>query len=180
MLRINTMLITPVDDKNNLFLVENVLPTTLLEAIQHEKLLEYKYTRDFSGHLDRRKLIYDEASPFSRIDNFLTDNINTISKAIGKKLVNLSSNVWMDDPGFNMGIHIDNLGVTIAMQLYLTKGPIDMGTKFYYDNDDTMLRYDFPYKLNCGYIMINDDNQWHGFPKPSNSYRVSSYTYLHQ
>ena len=174
------MLITPVDDKNNLFLVENVLPTTLIEAIQQEKLLEYNYTRDFSGQLSRRVLTYDEASPFSKIDNFLTDNISTISNAIGKKLVHLSSNIWMDDPEFHMGIHVDNPGVSIAMQLYLTNGPKDMGTKFYYENDSTMLRYDFPYRLNCGYIMINEDNQWHGFPKISKSYRVSSYTYLHE
>ena len=175
------MLITPVDDKNNLFLVEDIYPSSLIDAIQQEKLFEYERTPvEWQEHKPRRKLIYSDASPFAQIDRFLGDNLNVISKAIGKELVNLTTDIWMDDPGFNMGIHLDNPGVKIAMQLYLSKGPENAGTKFYHKNDFDALRYDFPYRLNSGYIMINnDENQWHGFPIPRNAYRLSSYTYFY-
>lgn len=177
------MLITPVDDTNNLFYVENVYPSTLIDNIQQEKLLEYEYIKqERQLHSPRRRLIYDDVSSFSKIDKFLSENINTISKGIGKKLSHSDTSIWIDEPGFSMGIHLDNPGVGIAMQIYLNKGPKEMGTKFYHKNDINMLRYDFPYKLNCGYIMINnDEHQWHGFPLkvPNHTYRLSAYTYFH-
>lgn len=177
------MLITPVDDKNNLFLVENIYPSSVIDSIQQEKIFDYEHTPvEWQEYKPRRKLVYDDISPFAKIDKFLSDNFGVISKAIGKKVVHSTTHIWLDEPGFNMGIHLDNPGVNIAMQLYLNKGPMNMGTKFYHKNSPDSLRYDFPYRLNSGYIMINnDENQWHGFPSivPNHTYRLSSYTYFY-
>jgi hypothetical protein len=86
--------------------------------------------------------------------------------------------MWLDSAGFSMASHLDNPGVTNSMQVYLNQNNETLGTHFYDANKN--LRYQVPFMLNCGYIMINGPEQYHGAPNrvPADTYRLNSYTHL--
>jgi len=59
------------------------------------------------------------------------------------------------------------------------------GTAFYWHNDPATLRYQTPEHPNAGYIMINQADAtgyrqllWHAMLTPSDSYRITSYTWI--
>ena len=176
-----TMIIQPIDSKNNLFYVEDVYPQSLIDAISTYDFTSTPYEKvEWQEHMPRRKLKFNEDNVLAQLNVCNESNLDLISKAININLMHSGTAVWLDEPGFSMGIHEDNLGVTIAMQVYLNYNDTNLGTKFYHKNNINSLRYDFPYKLNAGYIMINESGQWHGIPNkvPNSSWRISSYTYL--
>ena len=86
---------------------------------------------------------------------------------------------WLDEAGFFMEPHLDNSGLFASMQIFLNKNHSNLGTAFY--NADETLRFQPEYKINTGYIMLNNGEQLHGMenPVPNNSYRICSYTWFY-
>lgn len=181
------MRIESVDDKNDLFLVEDFYPEELLKRIKIDELLNDENLQDVNNgnSVGTRKSVCRPALNNDLI-TYTESILPDISKSIGLKLSGCTVNLWIDGPGFYMGIHEDNPVIQVSLQIYLTKDDESLGTKFYYDfnHDHTKakLRYDFPYKLNSGYIMIAKPNQWHGFPikLTENQKRLTTYTYLYK
>ena len=180
--------ITPVDKQCNLFFVENVYSEDLVAEIQALDLMSYPYKKVLlQDHISRRNLQFIEGDVLSRLNHETEDNLLRISQSIGISVGNSGTHVWLDHDQFSMHIHEDNSDVDVVMQVYLLPNDIDLGTKFYHGMIDKRgnryagnLRYDFPYVVNTGYIMINASGQFHGIPRtlPTGTVRCSSYTYL--
>jgi hypothetical protein len=181
------MKITSVDDKNDLFLVEDFYPENILNKIKINELLTSENLQDVNNGNSvgtrrsvRRTVLNNELIQFTE------SVLPQLSENIGVKLSGCTVNLWIDGPGFYMGIHEDNAAIQVSLQIYLTDDDISLGTKFYHefnhDHTKASLRYDFPYRLNCGYIMISKPGQWHGFPVKlkDNQQRLTTYTYLYK
>ena len=78
------MKITPVDDQHNLFLVENIYPTDLLDQIKQEDFLSYNWELQ-EGQLDwpRRRLLPNPDSVLLKLDKHLNTVRNDIAHALG-------------------------------------------------------------------------------------------------
>lgn len=180
------MKITPIDSKNNLFYVEDFYSEDLLEKIDIDKFLadsenvvEVDVGKSMGTRISIRRTVIN-----NDLRKYTITKLEEISSAINLKVDNPVVNIWIDKEGFYMGIHEDNPAIEVSLQIYLTKDNEDFGTKFYedfqHDYRNAKLRYDFPYKYNCGYIMISEPNQWHGYPikLKDNERRMTTYTYL--
>jgi hypothetical protein len=185
------MIITPIDDQNNLFAVENVYSAELIAEIQTLDLMLYPYKNPGASRGRRRNLVFGSQDILHQLNVETTANLEKISEAIGILIGDSDAHVWLDYDQFKMGVHLDHPGVDgvdVVMQVYLIPNISTIGTKFYYNLDRHMrwtpdlnnLRHDFPYIINTGYIMINAPEQFHGIPYsvPKDTLRCSSYTYL--
>ena len=182
------MIITPVDKQNNLFAVENVYSAELIAKIQTLNLMLYPHKNPGASRGRRRQLMFDSQDILAQLNVETTANFEKISEVIGITIISSDTNIWLDYDQFKMGVHLDNPGVDVVMQVYLIPNINTIGTKFYYNLDRHMrwtpdlnnLRHDFPYIINTGYIMINAPEQFHGIPysMPKDTLRCSSYTYL--
>ena len=177
------MKITPIDDKKDLFLVENILPKDIIDEIQHIDLTSYEWAlQEGQENWKRRQLFLPSHSVLNQIDPYLNSIRLEIAETIGIVLHEYDcwSSFWYDTKGFTTDIHLDG-SLPNAMQIYLKDGPENLGTVFYYSNTvPWKIRYKFPYRSNTGYLMLNGPNQWHAVPLvlgPGQS-RFSSYTYF--
>jgi hypothetical protein len=170
------MKITSVDPQRNLFFVQDVYPVDILNQLDaldhfagpHEKV-------DWQEHFPRRRLL-DTA--YKMLNDHIITQLPFISEQTGLNLKTCYTDMWLDETGFSMESHLDNPGVTNAMQVYLNHNNLNLGTCFY--NAKKQLRFQVPYLFNCGYIMINGAEQYHGAPSrvPADTYRLNSYTHL--
>jgi hypothetical protein len=181
------MKITPIDNVPDLFLIEDILPTSLIEEISLEKLWKYNWEeQQMQTGWNRRKLLPNDQSPLSHIDNYYNQALDNIEKHVAITFEHKAcwSSFWMDYEGFNCAVHEDgaerNYNPLMAMQIYLLDGDTELGTVFYHDSQGQHVRYAFAYKPNTGYLMLNHPGQWHGMTKtlPANKLRLSSYTYF--
>jgi hypothetical protein len=71
------------------------------------------------------------------------------------------------------------------MQIFWAGADVTKGTKFYNSKSIQHLKYDFPFEVNTGYLMLNAPNddgsqplQWHGMMNTlgPDTYRITSYT----
>lgn len=179
------MIIVPVDNRLNLFRVENVLSEKTIEKIQQENFANYPYELQ-EGQLDwnRKKLLSNDL--FKQIDVEFNNKLDKIELATNVSFItkHCYSSFWLDYSGFLCPVHEDGAerGYTpaMAMQLYLSESPDKLGTTWYYDANGKQIRYEFPYKINTGYLMFNGPGQWHGMINaiPAGHNRISSYTYF--
>lgn len=179
---------TAVDEKNNLFVIENAIDIKLIEDFNKEDVSLYDTTDvAWQSNYPRRKLIPYENSILEKIKNQIIERFECNDVAF-----------WLDQDGFYMGPHIDNPGVKIAMQIYIGNARPELGTVFYnvtdddvYDDDtpqkwrlqktqDLEIRYDFRYIPNTGYLSINGRLQAHGLKATvgPDDFRVSAYCYF--
>lgn len=181
------MKITQIDEIPNLFLIEDILPNNIIEKIAKESLLDYEWElQSHQLHWKRRRLKPNTTSPLAMVDFFYDKCLDQIADATNVEFFgkHCFSNFWLDYEGFDVDIHLDgadrNFDPLMAMQIYLTGGDFQLGTVFYKDRTGKLVRYQFPYKINTGYLMLNGENQWHGMlnPVPSGHIRLSSYTYF--
>lgn len=184
------MKIKAVDDKKDLFIVENILPKSLLNNIEKLPLndLPWEY-QPMQENWPRRKLLPDQIEYLIDFDKVLQNEfLDLVEDQVGIKFVNkiAFSSFWLDLEGFDCAIHEDGAerGYTpyMAMQLYLTESYDSLGTVFYNDSKGKTIRYAFPYRQNTGYLMLNRPGQWHGMlvKVPQEHLRLSSYTYFGQ
>ena len=178
------MRITPVDDKNTLFLIEDILSEETLNKIDERDLLDIPWIRqNWQEDWERRLLDIKpkDGGIFNDIEQEIDSHRHEIGKAVGMKFTEINSRFWVDTEGFTVRPHIDNPGIKIALQIYL-KDCEEAGTTFYnlreedveikddaqryhWNNDAQQLppvRYTFDGKRNTGYIMLNNMTQLHG------------------
>ena len=118
------------------------------------------------------------SSAYQILNNYIHTQLDFISQATDLKIKDCFTDIWLDEPGFSMTPHLDNPGVTNSMQIYLSEDWLTLGTCFYDSNNRQ--RFQVPYLFNCGYIMKNGPEQYHGAPTvvPAGSHRLHSYTHL--
>lgn len=156
------MKVTAIDDQNNLFLVEDFYPLEVIDQINQMDFFKYDYEPVLvHGQYTRRNLKIDD---FLRILSKLSDNaIFEVVKQSGINLHLTGCGFWLDTEGYWMDKHIDSIDhVSAGMQIYIRDSVDDLGTCFY--NTDNSVRYQFPYKANTGYFMINTKEQIHAMP----------------
>ena len=173
------MIITPIDHHKNLFYIENAFSQEIVEQLKSEDPFSYPYRKEEMQDIwPRRRLEPTTSSVYNKLTEQLNNCVDQISTAIGYPVFVTDTGIWLDEPGFSMGKHLDNDAVVMSMQIYLNDNPAQLGTTFY--NKDGTVRHQLPYKFNCGYMMINGPEQYHGMtnPVPENSYRISSYSWI--
>jgi hypothetical protein len=146
------MEITAIDSRKDLFEVKDVLSNETMDKLSKVELEDISWKRvDWQEDIERRQLDVAPGSIFEQIVEEINSQRETISKAIGRNIKNITANFWLDMPGFNFPLHIDNPGVVVALQLYL-KDCDNAGTRFYTPKDSE--------------IEIRDDEQhWHYMPE---------------
>jgi hypothetical protein len=179
------MQVTAVDQDCNLFLIEDIFPQTLVQAIVDTPWLDLPWQRQEGQELWPRRRIIDSALPWISQWNQCCEELwPAIARAIGHEMVNYQGTAWwVDEPGFTCSMHTDG-EMPGAMQITWI-GDSDLGTEFYHYKNVDFLRYKFKAKANQGYIMINRSDptefrklQWHAMLTPVQHYRVSSYSWI--
>ena len=174
------MNITAVARATDLFRVNDIYPQELLAEFAATDHLQSAWRKeDWQDEYPRRRLIYAPDSIYTQLENCVKAHLHTISTFIGIDIAACDTGFWLDLPGFCMTPHLDNDGVSASMQIYLNVNESSLGTVFY--NPDNSVRYQSPYTINAGYIMLNGPQQTHGMgnPVPADSYRISSYTWFY-
>lgn len=173
------MILTEVDSRADLFWIKDVYPDNLIEEfLSTDHLAQPWRKEDWQHQYPRRKIIFNAESVYGRMNAYIQNLLNELSDDLSIPLLHADTGFWLDEPGFTMTPHLDNLGVMASMQIFLNYNDLTLGTVFY--NPDGTVRKAFPYELNSGYIMFNNPGQVHGmgYPVPDNTYRICSYTWL--
>jgi hypothetical protein len=182
------MQITSVDQYNNLFRIENVFPTHIVEQVLNTDWLSLPWQRQEGQESWARRRINETAlSWMSEWDQHFISIMPDIEKAIGRKLQGYQgTGWWVDEPGFTCAMHTDG-EMPGSCQLTWIGALPDLGTSFYHYKDPSSLRYNVPMQPNAGYLMINTPDltgfrhlQWHAMltPVPPGTFRLNSYTWL--
>jgi hypothetical protein len=174
------MKITAIDNKRDLFFVEDFYPKDLLKDFLNKNHLNTSWKKeDMQMQYPRRRLINETGTVYTKINSYVNSLIDTISKVTKANFIWSDTGFWLDEPGFCMSPHLDNASVFASMQIFLNQNQKDLGTAFY--NSDYTLRFKPKYTINTGYIMLNNGEQLHGMenPVPNNSYRICSYTWFY-
>ena len=180
------MIITPIGDDGRLFQVENIFPADLLIAIIKTDWDKFAWTQvEGQENTTRRRLVIDTELQIAA-GEYINQLIPDINYAIGQAYTRADTNWWVDQEGYNIGIHTDG-HLPSAMQIYLTGPGEDYGTVFYYYNNPDSVRHAFKFKQNTGYLVVNTLNpdgsqplMWHGMmnPVPAGVNRLTTYTIL--
>lgn len=172
------MIIEPVDNNLDLFLVKDFYPEDLLEEFSKSDHTAIDWNKEsWQEQYPRRRL--KNIGIYKKIDEYVKTQQQLISQKIKLEFLSCDTGFWLDEPGFSISPHLDNEGVYASMQIFLNINKLSLGTVFY--NNDNSIRYAAPYILNTGYIMINGTDQWHGMEVsvPENTYRICSYTWFY-
>ena len=179
------MKITPLNEFNTLFSVEDVYPQELLaecqqqsiDTIPWEPLGDDTYTQ---YDTPRRMLICESPNVFAKLNEYVTTLVPEIQLVTNKPITTADTRVWADYPGYIIPRHLDNTKIYITLQVYLNDGDTELGTHFS-DSIDGTYQHAIPYRSNFGYIMVNTDYNFHGMikPVPDNFIRLSSYTWFY-
>lgn len=83
----------------------------------------------------------------------------TIEQLVGFKLGVASADIWFDGYDYKLEPHTDFTTIQLSLQIYLG-GEKNKGTCLF-DHDGKILKT-FPYKKNCGYSLLNNEDSLHG------------------
>ena len=171
------MLITAIDDRQDLFYVQDVFPNELINDLRKIPLDTMPFTKmEWQEDRPRRKLAQMPGSIFAKIHDYINEQKQTLGNVLGKDVSRIETAFWYDLEGFSMIPHVDNPGVKDVLQVYLSDCS-NAGTVFY---DDQQERIKFEFKTNTGYLMINNKNQKHGVPNTvgKDAIRLSIYCWI--
>jgi hypothetical protein len=179
------MKITPLNEFETLFKVEEVYPAEIIAECQQQDINSISWEPLGEGVYSqaatpRRMLVCESPNVFSKLDNYVRDLIPAIRDITNKPISTSHTRVWADYPGYAVSRHLDNIeGVYITLQVYLNEGDETLGTHFS-NSPVGMYQHAIPYRPNFGYIMVNTDYNNHGMikPVPDNFIRLSSYTWF--
>lgn len=179
------MKITPLNEFNTLFSVENVYPQELIDECQQQSIDDVPWEPLGAGiytqyDTPRRMLVCESPNVFTKLNEYIKTLVPEIQSVTNKPITTADTRVWADYPGYTISRHLDNTeGVYITLQVYLNEGDTDLGTHFS-NSMDGSYQYAIPYRPNFGYIMVNTDYNFHGMirPVPNNFVRLSSYTWF--
>lgn len=178
------MQITAVDSDNNLFRVEQVFSSDLVDKILATEWSQLPWQRQEGQENWKRRRITNSAIPWiKQWDQEMNQQWPCIEEVLGTKILPYCGTAfWIDEPGFKCDMHTDG---ELSGSMHLTwAGP---GTSFYWYNSVESLRYQVPSQPNSGYIMINQSDAtgyrpllWHAMldTVPANSLRLTSYTWI--
>ena len=178
------MKITPLNEFNTLFSVEDLYPRELIAECQQQDIDNFRWEPLGDGvytqvDTPRRMLISESPNVFSKLNDYVRTLIPEIQALTDKSITTADTRVWADYPGYNISRHLDNDGVYITLQVYLNDGDDELGTYFSNSMEGTY-QHSIPYRSNFGYIMVNTDYNFHGMikPVPKDFIRLSSYTWF--
>lgn len=182
------MRITQVDEVNDLYLVNDAVPSDLVEKILATPWLTLPWERQAGQESWARRRIDDAVLPWLPEWETCCQNFwQQISDTIGVPLQSYGGTAWwLDEPGFTCALHTDG-ELPGSMQLTWIGARPDLGTCFYWYKNPANLRYRFPMEVNTGYIMVKRMEEsgyrplaWHGMltPVPRNTFRLTSYSWL--
>lgn len=182
------MLITAVDDYCDLFAVQDVFPSHIVDKVLSTDWLNLPWQRqEGQESWPRRRIDNSALSWIKDWDNYLEQHISKIEQGIGRQLHGYQGTAWwLDEPGFTCAMHTDG-EMPGSMQLTWIGANPALGTAFYHYKNTDSLRHQFAMQPNAGYIMINSPDtqgarhlQWHAMltPVPPNTYRLCSYSWL--
>ena len=196
------MQIHPVDNSDSLFAISHVFDVQLLEELHKKDLYSYDWEQEnMQETLARRRVTYADNDILAQLDRSINnkENLQQLSDLFHKQIWGISSNFWLDEPGYTIGNHQDNPGVGEVIQVYLWPNTVDLGTTFYHNiaGEDELDEHgsftnpseeniynlkilkQFPYMVNTGYVMKNV-YQIHGMtvPVPAETVRFSLYGHL--
>ena len=181
------MQLTFITDR--LLRIESALPPTLAQQLQQHNWLQMPWARGQKQEKwPRRSLLTDGVDLLAQVQQHIWQLIPKIETCCAIEFDSKypATQWWIDEPGFDVGIHTDG-ELPGAMQLFWCAPGPEWGTVFYNNKHETDVLYQFPFVPNTGYIMLNAVNpdgsqplQWHGMLNtvPENTYRVTSYTNL--
>ncbi len=152
---------TPVIVKNKIVYQEyhNFFGKDILkELVNLENLNLVKLEKqDF---LPRRRVDYNSNIMKKLKIFFMKSGItNALSKKFNVELHFSTVDIWIDEPGYVLIPHTDDLSIKLALQIYLGDDN-NVGTSLF-DKDNNILKT-FEYKLNSGYALLNNDASLHG------------------
>ena len=123
-------------------------------------------------HLNRVKLSDNDIN-LKKVKIFFMNR--QITKALEKKFdTNLkfdSVDVWVDGKGYKLIPHVDDSKIKLHLQVYLSNN--NKGTTLY-DKAGKEL-YTFPFKVNVGYALLNNEHSYHGVEEITENGRTSLY-----
>ena len=172
------MLVKPVDTREDLFQITDVLDISTIEMLSREALESLPYTKqEWQEDWKRKLLIPLPGSVFESIALEYNSKRELIGKAVGLDITQIDTRFWLDYEGFKCARHFDNEGVDYVMQIFLSDAPEQLGTVFYNKEE---VRKAFDFDRNSGYIMFNNTKQLHGMENevPKNVQRLTSYSYF--
>jgi hypothetical protein len=196
------MQIHPVDQSDSLYAISQVFDVQLLEELHKKDLYSYDWEQEImQSLLARRRLRYADNDILAQLDHSINskENIQQLSDIFNKQFYRVSSNFWLDEPGYTISNHPDNPTVGDVIQVYLWPNTVDLGTTFYHNiagedeldengsftnaKEENMhnlkVSKQFPYVVNTGYVMKNV-YQIHGMtvPVPAETVRFSLYGHI--
>jgi hypothetical protein len=174
---------TTVDDRDRLWLVEDLLPAEELADVLRTPWQNLAWSP--SGGQEswpRRQVNWDDPTA-QRLSQYINAQLPEINRALGTTFTQTGGHFWIDQPGFTVPLHTDG-HVPNSLHMYWLAPGLEYGTGFYRYKNLNHILYQFDSRPNTGYIMLNhleeDGNQplhWHAMlnPVPKGTIRVSSY-----
>jgi len=178
------MILRPVDKENRLFSVENFLPDSLANQLLSISWDNISWSRgEQQESWKRRQFDTSNFDIFRKFDDHVLQNKIQIEQELSIQFEHYPFTMWWyDEPNFVVPIHTDG-HLPASMQIYWTADSNTYGTVFFDYKNSEYVKYQFSFKPNCGYLMLNglNDNgsqplQWHGMLEPVQNFRISSYT----
>lgn len=175
------MRVIPVDNHNNLFQVQDLVPESLLDKINSTTWLDLPHSVTEQQQNFVRKNIVDEQLMWN---NEWRDSLYLLMTTFCQQ-TNIKlrpwhkTNWWIDEPGFCCPIHLDEPRVKVGLQMFWS-GNKNLGTTFYNSNNLQDVRKNFEFIPNSGYITFNQSNTWHAMmePIPKDTFRLTSFTWF--
>ena len=119
----------------------------------------------------RKRLSYNEKLSKQLHIFFMNSKItNALAKKFNTDLRFESVDIWIDNKNYELLSHIDNSGIKLALQIYLSEDNI--GTSLY--NKDKKIKT-FTFESNSAYALLNTKNSFHGVDKIEKDGRISLY-----
>ena len=176
------MKIVAIDNRNDLFSVSEIIDYDVLDQFNNIDLntvscskFPFKYER-----FPRNVIESFDNEVISEVRYQISKSVETVNRELDTSFGNVRPEdvkLWWDLPGFSSCLHLDNSTVLNSMQIYLGEANENLGTVFYNSNNREDVRYRFKYIKNTGYIMFNNEHQYHSMEDiiTKNDKRISSY-----
>lgn len=199
------MNITSVDERNDLFVIDNLINENLLKELDSIDFSKGWAIEKQEGQEEKPRSIIKSKDVLNKIAFDIFAKLKTIGKSVGADFTSIDwndfadnrINFWLDNAGFELGQHLDDKRIKWAMQVYLWGDAV--GTTFYnykdpnadflqdisetkwicdVDKEHLNVRHKFAFKSGSGYLMKQNKNQIHGLEQSVQGPRLSCYVWL--
>lgn len=179
------MRISATDHSNNLFVIEDVVPRDLEQALDQHDWSALTGTPSLpQPDWHRENLSPGDHVLLLELDSALRWARYEIERQLDLEFSYCYTDFWLDRGGFSVPVHTDSI-IASSLQLYW-HGPAHTGTTFLNSKDPQDVRYQMQFRPNSGYLMLNmsvndiQPLQWHGMFQDleRDSIRLTSYTRL--